>query len=48
MSWIETTLGKSFELYQPKTITTKDLIEDGKYQVYGANGVIGRYDKFNH
>jgi len=48
VSWIETTLGKSFELYQPKTITTKDLIEDGKYQVYGANGVIGRYDKFNH
>jgi type I restriction enzyme S subunit len=48
VSWIETTLGKSFELYQPKTITTKDLIEDGKYLVYGANGVIGRYDKFNH
>jgi type I restriction enzyme S subunit len=46
--WIENTLGKCFELYQPKTITTKDLIEDGKYQVYGANGVIGRYDKFNH
>jgi type I restriction enzyme S subunit len=46
--WIESTLGKCFELYQPQTITTKDLIEDGKYQVYGANGVIGRYDKFNH
>lgn len=45
---METTLGSSFELYQPQTITTKDLIEDGKYQVYGANGVIGRYDKFNH
>ena len=48
MSWTETTLGSSFELYQPQTITTKDLVEDGKYQVYGANGVIGRYDKFNH
>ena len=46
--WIENTLGKCFELYQPKTITTKDLIEDGKFQVYGANGVIGRYDKYNH
>ncbi len=46
--WTETTLGNSFELYQPQTITTKDLIEDGKYQVYGANGVIGRYDKYNH
>lgn len=48
MRWVETTLGKSFELYQPQTITTKDLIVDGEYQVYGANGVIGRYDKYNH
>ena len=48
MSWIETNLGECCELYQPQTITTKDLIEDGKYLVYGANGVIGRYDKYNH
>jgi type I restriction enzyme S subunit len=48
VSWTETTLGKSFEIYQPQTITTKDLNENGKYLVYGANGVIGRYDKFNH
>ena len=48
MSWTETTLGKSFEIYQPQTIATKDLNENGKYLVYGANGVIGRYDKFNH
>jgi type I restriction enzyme S subunit len=46
--WTEGTLGNLFDLYQPQTITTKDLIEDGEYQVYGANGVIGRYDKFNH
>ena len=36
------------ELYQPKTITQKELVEDGKYLVYGANGVIGRYNSFNH
>ena len=48
MSWIETNLGECCELYQPQTITTKDLIEDGKYLVYGANGIIGRYDKYNH
>jgi type I restriction enzyme, S subunit len=48
VSWIETTLGESFELYQPKTITTKDLKDDGKYFVYGANGIIGKYDKYNH
>lgn len=36
------------EMYQPKTISTSDLVENGKYVVYGANGIIGRYDKFNH
>ena len=46
--WQKTTLGASCEMYQPKTITTKEMIEDGEYPVYGANGVIGRYDKFNH
>lgn len=24
------------------------MVEDGPYPVFGANGVIGRYDKFNH
>ncbi len=48
MSWTETSLGNVCELYQPQTITTKDLLADGKYPVYGANGVIGRYDKYNH
>jgi restriction endonuclease S subunit len=36
------------EMYQPKTISANELIENGEYVVYGANGVIGRYDKFNH
>jgi type I restriction enzyme S subunit len=48
VSWLQTTLGKSFELYQPQTITTKDLVQDGEYPVYGANGVIGYYNKYNH
>ena len=46
--WLETTLGDTCEMYQPKTIGMKDLVPDGPYPVYGANGVIGRYDKFNH
>jgi type I restriction enzyme M protein len=41
-------LGDVCEIYQPKTITQQDLKEDGAYLVYGANGVIGRYDQFNH
>jgi len=41
-------LGDVCEIYQPKTITQQDLKEDGAYLVYGANGVIGRFDQFNH
>jgi type I restriction enzyme M protein len=41
-------LGNVCEIYQPKTITQQDLKEDGVYLVYGANGVIGRFDQFNH
>jgi len=36
------------DVYQPKTISTKELIADGEFPVYGANGQIGFYDKFNH
>ncbi|MBX7208218.1 MAG: restriction endonuclease subunit S [Verrucomicrobiaceae bacterium] len=46
--WVEKTLGETCEMYQPKTIGTKDLVPDGPYPVFGANGIIGRYDKFNH
>jgi len=46
--WPMVELGEVCDLYQPKTITGKDLIEDGPYLVFGANGVIGRYDKYNH
>jgi type I restriction enzyme M protein len=41
-------LGDVCELYQPKTITQNELVEDGAFLVYGANGVIGRYDQYNH
>jgi type I restriction enzyme M protein len=47
-AWLTPTLGEVCELYQPKTITQADLVEDGPYLVFGANGVIGRYDQFNH
>ena len=46
--WVEKTLGETCEMYQPRTIGTKDLVPDGAYPVFGANGTIGRYDKFNH
>ena len=34
--------------YQPKTIATKNLIPDGRFPVYGANGQIGFFNDFNH
>ena len=35
-------------LYQPEILPTNLMKEDGKYFVYGANGIVGRYNKFNH
>ena len=46
--WRGTSLGDVCEIYQPKTISAKDMVPDGPYPVFGANGVIGRYSEFNH
>ena len=46
--WGNSILGEFADLYQPKTISDKDMIEDGEYLVYGANGIIGRYSEYNH
>lgn len=46
--WEIKKLGGIFSLYQPKTISTNEMKVDGEYPVFGANGIIGRYDKYNH
>ena len=46
--WGNSTLGEFADLYQPKTISDKEMIEDGEYLVYGANGIIGCYSEYNH
>ena len=46
--WEVKKLGEISELYQPKTISEKDMLTNGKYLVYGANGIVGRYDQYNH
>ncbi len=46
--WEIKPLGKISNMYQPKTISQEDMIENGEYVVYGANGIIGRYNKYNH
>lgn len=45
--WAARTLDDVAEVYQPKTISQTDLKDKG-YLVYGANGVIGYYDQYNH
>jgi len=46
--WPMVELGEVCDLYQPKTITSKELVDDGKYKVFGANGIIGYYNEYNH
>ena len=46
--WEVKKLGEIAELYQPKTISEKEMLTNGKYFVYGANGIVGRYDQYNH
>lgn len=46
--WTDATLGDFCQMYQPKTLSLKELSSDGKYRVYGANGFIGYYDEYNH
>ncbi|MBR3918629.1 MAG: restriction endonuclease subunit S, partial [Clostridia bacterium] len=36
------------DIYQPQTIPTSALNDDAEYLVYGANGIIGKYHKYNH
>ncbi len=46
-TWKTVRLGEVCELFQPKTISGKDLIANGKYLVWGANGIIGKYNQYN-
>ena len=46
--WNVSPLGALCEIYQPQTIGRKDMVDDGPYVVFGANGMIGRYDQYNH
>ncbi len=40
-------LGDFAKIYQPSTISQSQF-NDGEYKVFGANGYIGNYDKYNH
>lgn len=36
------------DVYQPQTISTSKLIANAPYDVFGANGCIGKYNQYNH
>lgn len=46
--WELVKLGEVCKLYQPKTISGNEVLDKGDYKVFGANGVIGYYSKYNH
>jgi type I restriction enzyme S subunit len=46
--WEEKPIGFACHLYQPETLSTSDLVPSGQFPVYGANGIIGRLDRYNH
>lgn len=47
-NWEYKQLGDICKIYQPKTISSSDLVENGEYDVFGANGIIGKYTSYNH
>ena len=46
--WIRKKLGEIAQIYQPETISQEKLSNKAKFYVYGANGIIGKYDYYNH
>jgi type I restriction enzyme, S subunit len=47
VGWKTKTLGDVCHVYQPETITQKQMVA-GDFRVYGANGQIGWHNRFNH
>ncbi|MFH1769641.1 MAG: N-6 DNA methylase, partial [Parcubacteria group bacterium] len=46
--WSMVALDEICDIYQPKTITSNEIKRLGQYKVFGANGIIGFYDEYNH
>lgn len=48
-NWQLIKLGEICNLYQPETISMQQMTaQPGQFKVFGANGVIGSYAKYNH
>ena len=47
-NWPTKKLGEVCDIYQSQTITSNEILKEGPFKVFGANGVIGYYSKYNH
>ena len=47
-NWVWCRLLEICKVYQPKTISTRQMVAAGEFVVFGANGIIGRYSEYNH
>lgn len=47
-AWQKKRLGDIAEVYQPVTISQSSLTPTGEFPVYGANGIIGYFNRYNH
>jgi type I restriction enzyme, S subunit len=45
--WIEDKLGNCLKLKSGDGLTSKNMNQNGDYDVYGGNGVVGKHDMFN-
>jgi type I restriction enzyme S subunit len=45
--WIEEKLGNCLKLKSGEGLTSKNMNQNGNYDVYGGNGVVGKHDMFN-
>lgn len=46
-NWVKTDLGNLFNLVYGKGLSVGELLDEG-FDVYGANGIIGKYNKFTY
>lgn len=46
-SWTTAKLGDLLKVSSGKNLTKKNMIDQGEYNVYGGNGIVGRYNQYN-
>lgn len=46
-SWTAAKLGDLLKVSSGTNLTKKNMIDQGEYNVYGGNGIVGRYNQYN-